>query len=76
MIRLLHSTRKEKFNAIEALNLLLDKYKEKLRQAIVYSQIVSYYLFIKDDITKACENTIKFFSLNAKSTTMEVRITN
>lgn len=73
MIRFLHSTKPTKFNGVQALEILLEKYQEKKRHAILYSQMVSYYMFIKLDVVKACESAIKFFSLNTDSSCMQVR---
>ncbi|XP_065200476.1 uncharacterized protein LOC135831714 [Planococcus citri] len=74
MIRLLHATKREKFNGLEALQCLLEdeKYQEKARVAIIYSQMVSYHLLVEYDIVKACECAINCFKLNCTISCMQV----
>lgn len=72
MIRIMHNTEDSAFYGFKALQGLAEKYKEKLQLAIIYSQTVSYYLFIKYDLIKACHYTEKFYQLNSASTCMRV----
>ncbi|XP_065220633.1 uncharacterized protein LOC135845746 isoform X2 [Planococcus citri] len=72
MIRILHKTEDLASSGFKALQALAEKYTEKLKLAVIYSQMVSFYLFIKYDLIKACHYTEKFYQLNSASTCMKI----
>lgn len=70
-IRLTYQENAEQFN-VSTLEKLLDTFVEAPNRKIVFAQIISYYLFINENLEAACNNVIKYLDIGGPRKSLEV----